>query len=281
MSPPTITAAVEPLLDVVELTVTVPSPDDRLTVSRVGPSGVPAVVRGAGELEVAAGTLIVRDYEAPLGVELTYTATSWQDATPAELESDTDVVTVPSSPADDPWLVDLTQPGNTQRVLVEGLAELEYQAPAGVHEVLGRRSPIVTTDVARTPTLELVLVTAGELERERARAALGNGAPLLLRTPPEHGVGNLYLFTTGWSEQRLGRLALYGDRRLVVRAQQVERPDPQLFTPGAGFGTYAQVLAEFATYAALLAAVATYDELAYDYTALLPIDSVPWPPADV
>lgn len=280
--PPSITLEHELELDAVKVTVVVPAGDDRLTVLRTGPSGTPAIVRGAGELVVTAGsTVIVRDYEAPLGVPLTYTATSWPIATPASTESASDTITVPSSSADNPWLVDLAKPTNTLRVILESLAELEYRQASGVHEVLNRRSPIVTGDLARTPTFDLVFVTLELAERERARAALGNGTPLLVRTPPEHGVGNLYLFpSSGWSEQRVSRLALETVRRFTVRAQQVERPDPTLYVPTAPT-TYAAVAAAFADYAALAAARSSYDALAYDYAAGEPTSTVPWPPDDV
>src|SRR5262245_3172836 len=171
-----------------------------LHVARTGPSGIEAAVRGYDPFLIPDGedVVTIRDYEAPLGVPLTYRY--WLEEGGAV--EGTDTITVPSSKGDNPWLVDLTRPTNSQRVTVAALAELAYDAPAGVHWVLNRRTPIFAGDVAHTPTFELTFSTANEDARQRARATLGNGVPVLLRTPPEQGVGNLYFAVPNWREQR-------------------------------------------------------------------------------
>jgi hypothetical protein len=247
-------------------------------LARTGPSGVEAAVRGYDPYVIPDGTntIIARDYEAPLGVPLTYRA--WTDE---NLDPVTGEIVVPSSESDDPWLVDLVRPTNSQRVVVQALPELAHDAPAGIHWVLNRRTPIFAGDVAHTPTLELTFVTADEPARERARATLGNGVPVLLRTPPEQGVGNLYLAVPSWREQRISRLSLHPDRRFVVTAAQVARPDPSLYVPIPPM-TYQRLRETHDTYADVKAAYATYDALLYDYNAAVgPADVQPWPPSDV
>lgn len=248
-----------------------------LRVYRISPSGAQAAVRGYDPFAVPDGTtvLAVRDYEAPLGVELQYVA---------QVDGEANVydgtILIPTSPSDDPWLVDLVRPTNSQRVVVTSLPEQAYDAPSGVHWILNRRSPIFTGSVAHTPTFALTFVTATEDARERARANLGNGAPSLLRTPPDQGVGNLYFAVPSWNEQRVSRLALHPDRRFVVSAVQVDRPDPALFVPLAP-NTYAAVL-EVGTYADVNAKWPSYDAMLWDYTAQEgPADVQPWPPSDV
>lgn len=280
--PGPITLEQELVLDDVKITVVVPVGADRLTVWRTGPSGVPATVRAAVEITVSAGAIVLRDYEPPLGVPLVYTAQLWAAASPELRTTDTATITLSSNAGDNPWLVDLGRPTNTQRVVIEHMDDLELQQASGVHAVLGRRSPIVTADLAQTPRFTLQLITLEDLDAARARAALGNGLPLLLRTPPEQGVGNLYLFATGWHEQRL-QLAAYAlrpERRFVIAAQQVERPDPSLFAPQPPVN-YAAVLAAFADYATLLADRGTYDAVTYDFAVGTPSIAVPWPPTDV
>ena len=61
--------------------------------------------------------------------------------------------------------------------------------------------------------------------RDRAQRALSTGVPVLLRTPPEQGVGELYLAVTSYVEQRPSRLAQHPDRRFVVRGQEVDAPE--------------------------------------------------------
>lgn len=265
-------------LDSVIATIDVTGLDGmHLHITRTGPSGVEAAVRGYDPYVVAADeTLIARDYEAPVGVPLVYQCTVDE----AEPPVSPDTVTIPSSSSDDPWLVDLVRPTNSQRVTVQALPELAHDAPAGVHWVLNRRAPIFAGDLAHTPTFELTFVVADEDARDRARATLGNGVPVLLRTPPEQGVGNLYFAVPGWKQQRISRLALHADRRFVVSALQVDRPDPALYVPIPP-NTYARLLETHDDYAAVEAAYATYDAMLYDYDAAVgPIDVQPWPPRD-
>jgi len=252
---------------------------DTFHLTRTGPSGVAAGVRGFDPYTIAEGedSLRIRDYEAPVGVELVYRYWLDEDSSVAG----TDSITIPSSASLDPWLVDLVRPTNSQRVTVQGLPELSHDAPAGVHWVLDRRSPIFSGGLAHTPTFELTFVVGDEGARQRARATLGNGVPVLLRTPPEHGVGNLYFAVPGWREQRVSRLALHGDRRFVVSAVQVTRPDPALYVPIPP-NTYARLREQHVDYAAVKAAYASYDALLYDYDAAVgPTDVQPWPPSDV
>lgn len=279
IAPPTV--SIDPALGAVGLIVQLPASVDRLSISRTGPSGAYVYVRGFWTAVVTPNSRVnVRDFEPPLGVPLLYTIYAWVAAIPDLNARTTVTVTVPAKPSDDPFLVDLIQPQNTQRVVVEQLAELDHNIPAGVHWILGRHTPIVTVDLAHTPTFTLQFVTKDALAWERARDALGNGAPLLLRTPPEQGVGNMYLFATGWKEQRPSRLAFHGDRRFVVEAVQVDRPDPDLWPPSAPT-TWATVIASYASWADLKATRSSWDLVQWDYTHARPTSVVPWPPSDV
>ena len=49
-----------------------------------------------------------------------------------------------------------------------------------MHSIIGRRTPIISGDVAHTPSFELAFLTDTDDDREQARAALGNGVPVLL-----------------------------------------------------------------------------------------------------
>jgi hypothetical protein len=192
----------------------------------------------------------------------------------------TATITVPSGGCSDTWLNDLARVGNTLKVVLEQIPELAYQVPASVHDVITRRSPIVTSDVAHTPAVEVSILTASDDERERARAMLGNGVPILLRTPPEDGIGNMYLSVVDFKEQRVVTRGTVPDRRFVISARHVSRPDPDLFAPSTAV-LYQNVRASYATYQELLADRATYDALLYGWSGVAPSDIVPWPPDDV
>ena len=251
-----------------------------LTFSRVGPSGVSANVRGWSGAAAAAGvTITARDYEAPIGVPLVYTV-DCQTGAGAELDTQTATVTVPSAGCSDTWLNDLARVGNTIRVVIEQIPELDYVVPTSVHEVITRRAPIVTSDIAHTPSLEINVLTDSDDQRARARALLGNGVPILLRTPPEVGIGNMYLAVTDIKEQRIVTAGTVPDRRFIIDCRQVTRPDPNLYAPLSTV-LYEDVRAAYGTYQELRADRATYDALLYGWGGVEASDIIPWPPADV
>lgn len=262
----------------VRIDVTVASPKNRLLLSRTSPSGAYAEVRSWAPGTVAPGAVIARDFEVPIGVPVTYTADSWQDPAGAHT-LETGTITVPAADSCDTWLTDLVRAGNSQRVTIEALAELAHDVPATVHQILGRRPPIVVSDIAQTPTFDLSFLTDSDTERDAARSTLGNGAPVLLRTPPDWGIGNLYFAVLAFGEGRIVTEPTQQARRWSVSAVQVERPDADLFVP-LGPVTYADVKATFGTYADLKAGRATYDAVLYDWAGADPTDVVPWPPDD-
>jgi hypothetical protein len=261
----------------VKITVGLPASSTALTVWRVSTAtGNQAYVRGWQATATSASSLSIFDWEVPLGVEVTYYAT----ATVAGVESAVGASAPLTVDDDQDWLVDLARPTNTFPILVEALPELAFSGPIGVHRVLDRRDPILTTAALWTPTGTLAFVTETVEERDRARAILGTGVAFLLRTPPEHGVGNLYLGVTGFNEQRVSRLALHEDRRFSVGVVQVARPDPTLYVPIPPL-TYTDRLATWPLYQDATATGNTYGELAYTFPPGRIDPGPPWPPSDV
>jgi hypothetical protein len=274
-----LTATLEPEVKDVRLDYNVPAGGARVTISRTGPSGTAASVRNWQGATVVPGAVIARDFEAPIGVALTYTAQTF-NAAGAVIDTATVTITIPSAGCSDTWLTDLARANNTMRVAIESLPELSFPVPATVHEIITRRAPIVSSDIAHTPDFELSVLTDTLDERDQAKAILGNGVPVLLRTPPEDGIGNLYFSVLGFREQRLVPAGTVAARRLQVTARQVQRPDPALYAP-LGIATYAHVKATFATYAVLKAGRVNYDAVLYDWAGSEPSDIVTWPPDDV
>lgn len=275
----TLAAVVEPAYQNARLNYTVPAGGVSVTISRTGPSGIAATVRGWLNNPAAPGLILARDYEAPIGVPVTYTATT-KNISATVIDTQTAALTIASGGCADTWLNDLARVGNTLQVVLEQIPELDYVVPASVHEVITRRAPIVTSDIAHTATLEVSILTASHDERARARAMLGNGLPILLRTPPENGVGNMYLSVLDFKEQRIVAAGTVPDRRFVISARQVDRPAPGLFAPQAPV-IYEDLRSAFAAYGDLRASRANYDALLYSWTGTAASDIVPWPPTDV
>jgi len=274
-----LTATVEPDVKNVRLDYTAPAATATVTITRTGPSGTPATVRNWFDAPAVPGAIIARDFEAPIGVPLTYTATA-ENAAGGVIDTQTATITVPSAGCADTWLTDIARAANTMLIAIESLPDLDHPVPATAHEVIARRAPIVSSDVAHTPAFELSVLTESLDERDQARKILGNGVPVLLRTPPQDGIGNLYFAVLGFHEQRLVADGTLPDRRFVVAGRQVQRPDPGLYAP-IGVATYSHVKATFATYTALKAGRVNYDAVLYDWTGSAPSDVVPWLPDDV
>jgi len=256
----------------------IPAGADTLTISRTSPSGNTAAVRGADNSPVTGPSMVFRDWEAPLDIPLNYTVTVYDAATVVGTATATITVTWGECEA---WLVDLARPTNSLALTVESLHELDFAVAVGVHRVLNRRAPVMTSLPAWTPTSELIVLTDTLLERDQVRSLLGAGYPFLLRTTPELGVGNIYFGVTDFVEERFLSLGRAPQRRFRVAVVQVERPDPGLFAPTPP-NTYAQVKATWATYADMLAAVGTYDGLLYTFPAGTDASPViPWLPDDI
>lgn len=274
-----LTATIEPDVKSVRLDYTAPANTTAVSFTRTGPSGSPATVRAWDHAPATPGSVIARDFEAPIGVALTYTAQAF-NAAGTVIDTQTTQVTLPSAGCSDTWLNDLARVANTLKVAIESLPELEFGVPTSVHEVITRRSPIVASDIAHTPSFALSVLTDSLDERDQVRSILGNGVPVLLRTPPVDGIGNLFFSVLGYHEQRLVTDGTLPARRFVIDGRQVQRPDAALYAP-VGVATYAHVTATFATYTALKAGRANYDAVLYDWAGSAPSDVVPWPPDDV
>ena len=255
----------------------VPAGADTFTVTRTAPSGNKAGVRGAVNAPVSIPTEIVRDWEVPLDIAVTYTVTVYDGATVVGTATATFTAAWGECPA---WLVDLARPTNSLPLTIESMDELDFASAVGVHRILNRRAPVLTSLPAWTPSSELNVLTDTLSERDQVRNLLGSGYPFLLRTSPDQGIGNMYLGVTDFVEERFLRPGDAPARRFKVSVIQVERPDPAIFVPTPP-NTYANVKATFATYAALLAAVGTYDALLYTFTGIDASPVIPWLPDDV
>jgi hypothetical protein len=255
----------------------IPVGADTLTIERKSPSGNVAGVRGAVDATVTGTSYLIRDYELPLDTTVTYTVSCYDGTTNVGSASAIFSISYGQCEA---WLTDLARPTNSLQVTVESLAALAHPVPSGVHRVLDRRAPVVTALVAWTPATELIVLTETLDERDAVRALFGSGYPVLVRTSPAQGIGNIYLAASEFVEERFLTLGAAPERRFRVACVQVERPDPSIYVPLAP-NTYANAKATYATYADLKAGVVSYDELAYTYPTGTTNPILPWLPDDV
>lgn len=260
---PVLTATPLPAYGLVRLAATFGATTLELDIYRDSPSGTRAYVRSVAARDVSGTTALdVDDLEAPAGVQVSYRAVA-RNADGETLNAAAIPVTLTLP---DDWLVDLDSAANTGVVTVEEFRELEYDVPRGVHRPLGRRTPIVTQGMRYAPSGRLVLVTLTDDDAQRVRNALGSVSPVLLRTPAERAVGNMYLSVGTFVESRLSPLADEPARRFAADVVEIDRPDPSVFSPV--FVSYADAAATWATYTALAAARPDYGALLVDRTGI-------------
>ncbi|MDO4888165.1 MAG: hypothetical protein Q3979_05620 [Actinomycetaceae bacterium] len=167
-----------------QVVVTVESDQPReLVVWRTSPAGT-VKVRG-GRVHVD-GTAIVRDYECPLGVELTY----WAADSQGSQADGPQRITVDSPTA---WIHDADSPGDAVAAsgdLVPGTLLVEHGTLASVSRpaggtsvrVLGSRLPVRLGGGRQAPTdVELRLIAPTRTERDRLAALIDSGALLCVR----------------------------------------------------------------------------------------------------
>jgi hypothetical protein len=236
-------------------------------------------VRGQVAVPVTTDEVSVRDWEVPLNIPVQYSVFSYDSAGNQIGSVWAPAFTVTWTQCE-AWLVDLARPTNSLPVEIVSFTELTFDIANGVHRVLGRRPPVVTTLPAYTPAGELDVLTETLVERDQVRNILGSGLPFLLRTTPDLGIGNMYLAVTQFVEVRLMQLGDRPQRQWRISVVQVERPDPSVIVPTPP-NTYQNVKDTYATYADLLTAVQTYDGMLYTYTPGQVSPIQPWPPDDV
>ena len=162
-------------------------------------------MRGAVDVDVSGATsFIVRDYELPFNTDVVYEAQGYDDGSLNQVDTETFRIDYDECEV---WLVDIARPTNSMRVTVEALPALTFEMPTGLHRVLDRADPILTTLPARSPTGEAVILTDSLDERDRLRDVLGSGYPLMARATEEVGIGDTYGLSyfgvTGFIEERI------------------------------------------------------------------------------
>lgn len=174
-------------------------PGKLLTVWRVNPDGTRRHVRGPdglfdGTYVIPSDSLLVEDYEVPLGVQVSYRMQAvWDDGTSRE-DRDSDPVTV--APPDDPdlaWLTDPARPGVGLAILVATAPDWKQPIEQTVFRIRGRAAPVVLSDVRGSREGDLTVWTRTDEEREAMRFLLSTGNPLLWRCPPGRGETDVYV----------------------------------------------------------------------------------------
>ena len=230
-----------PVTEKARIRIAVTADGDSVTVTRKHPSGKIVTVRGMDKAPLSGGAFLGYDYEAPIGLAVSYQATAYTDPDTVLATSTLDTVTWNT---ETDWLKDPLEPARNISVLVNDMSEYAYDTPTGIHTVLGRPDPVTVGEVRRAATGTLTLVTLSKEDRDRLHYITASGHVLLFQSSQDSGVGNMYIALTGVTETRVVNLRGQSERLWTIGYQEVASP----VGDGAATPTWAEVVAQYASW---------------------------------
>jgi len=240
--------------------------DSTITVWRIGPDGDRTLVRGANGLldtePVITDVLVIEDYEAPLGVPVSYYAEARNASNIVIASRSSAAVTLAPGNVQYGWLKDPGNPLRNMRVMIAKAPDWQLPISQTVHRVRGASAPIVLSDVRGTPEGDLTVFTQTDSERAGLRELLKPGSTLLWQAAPGMGEEDVYVSVGAASLPRGGGIASDPWRTWTLPLTQVAQPVSVGVASSAGRTGY-DVLAENATGLDVLTRYATGEDLLF------------------
>ncbi|MYT26665.1 hypothetical protein GTW69_41470 [Streptomyces sp. SID7760] len=239
-----------------------------LSVWRVLSDGSRTLVRGTDGLitgqALAADQLIVEDYEAPLGVDVSYYVEIAADSAsvPETRVSDTVQVGADYDP-DYVWLKDPGRPSRNVQLLMAEAPAWQRPIQQAEYRVRGRRNAVDRSDVRGGLEGTLSVYTQSDTEREALHRLLDSGSVLLWQALPGYGVSDMYVSIAAASEGRVSADATDEWRLWPLPARQRDMP-VAVGVEGSADRTWQDVLTQHATWAEVLARYATWEDVLLD-----------------
>jgi hypothetical protein len=240
------------------LTITKPvgSPDQHSLTRTV--DGVTVPVRSGDPVWTTGGYGMAFDQEAPLGLDLVYTATPLGAGTPSTV-----AVQIPEPVGlDDVWIKSAEDPNLAARVYVVDWPELLYTSRRELTTVHGSRHPIVTSDVYSSPTSQMQILVYGP-DVPTIRTLLIDGDVLLIQTKQSYARPDEFVVPGDVSEALAGPVS-EPSRVFTFPVIPVARPataGQPLWLPG---WSWDDLSADYATWDDVTAAFADMTSLASD-----------------
>lgn len=207
---------VDVLNDLGMVRITIHQPDDldpdleTLTVERVEPDGRRYPVRGQGgdwtnRPIPSTSIVVIEDYEAPLAARVWYRI-EYRGPGGAWRYLPTPVVLGPTLP--DSRYVWVKSPGlparNRVAMVADGLIGWSRASRSAHHQIVGRRNPVVVSDIRPGRTGEIALFAWTFAESASLDALLDPELPLLIQAMPGKGLrGNTYVSVDAVTESPL------------------------------------------------------------------------------
>lgn len=238
-----------------------------MTLYRVLADGSRTPVRGPSGLieQVAAGAdiFIVTDYEAPLGVTVSYRIEFYSVSTGAlTAYRTTGVFTLDPGDVNYVWLKDPLRPQLNRRVLVKQAPDWQQPIEQNVMRLAGRQNAVVLSRVRSGREGTLTMWTQSDDEREAIRFLLSTGNVLLWQSAPGMGESDVYVSVAQTAFPRVSTYAPEGWREWQLPLTEVDRPTGG--TTGSATWTVQDVSIENATVLSLIGRYVTVLDLALD-----------------
>lgn len=238
-----------------------------ITVYRVTADGTRTLVRGTTGLldnvAVASDQLVLEDYEAPLGVPLTYNV-ELRDSTGALAGTRTSSsVTIALGDGNLVWLKDPGEPQRNLAVMVSKAPDWSRPIEQAVNRVLNRRNAVVFSGLRSGLEGELQIWTRSDEERASLHWLLDSGHTLFWQANPGYGIDDMYVSVGTAPEARAGGMATDAWRVWTLPMIQVDMP-VTVGVAGSAGRTWQDVLTENTTWADVLARYATWEDVLFD-----------------
>lgn len=227
-------------------------PGDTITLWRVTPDGQRTLVRGPDGLIEAAvlisNTLVVEDYEGPIGVAVYYYAETRSSAGVLTSTRTTDTVMLTPGDADLCWLKDPGNPRRNLQVMVVTPPDWARPIQQTVHRVKGRRNAVVHSDIRGGHEGSLVVWTRSDDEADALHWVLDSGAVLLWQVVPGVHEIDRYVSVGAVPLPRLIPNRSEDWREWTLPLIEVDMP-VTVGVAGSAGRTWQDILSEFSTWA--------------------------------
>ncbi|MGW7350939.1 hypothetical protein [Streptomyces sp. NPDC054784] len=237
-----------------------------MTLYRVAPDGARSLVRGADGLidqqVIVSDAYTVVDYEAPLGVPVTYQIEFRNPATGAITGTRSSDMLTLAVGRNDVWLTDPIEPQRNLRLTGQSPPSWERDVEAAEFRVRGRRTPVILTDVRSGFSGEIRVFTQTDEERRRLHFLLDTGHTVLIRTAPGTGLEDVYVQVGSITEGRVTDYAPEQLRSWTLALTEVDRPTGG--QAGSATRTWQDVRTANPTWGNVLARYATWLDVLLD-----------------
>lgn len=250
----------------VRLTIRNQTPGRLVSLWRIAADGTRTLVRGPAGLydgvPLVSDVMIVEDYEAPLGVPVTYYQELYYATTGAFAGNATlGPVTIPFPDGNYAWLKD---PGNPQRNVKVMIAQPapDWQRPIdqATYVVQGRRNKVIRSGLRQGLEGDLAVFTQSDTERLNLHWLLDSGNTLLWQAAPGYGVTDMYINVGQITETRPPGRATDPWRTWTLPLIEADMPTTVGVNGSAG-RTWQDILTEFATWQDVRDAFATWEDV--------------------